>query len=46
MAGVVYRKKVGGRKVLHSQSHEIVQNVYQYIKGEAENGGLINLRNI
>jgi hypothetical protein len=46
MECVSFKKKVGGSKVLHSQSREIVANVYTFMKQEAEHGGAINLNRV
>lgn len=39
-------KKVGGRKVLHSQSRKIISNVYKFTKSKAKNGVLRNLKQV
>jgi hypothetical protein len=36
-------KKIGGHKVIHSQSREMVINVYSFMKKEAESGKVINV---
>jgi signal recognition particle GTPase len=39
-------KKIGKRKVIHSQSREMVINVYSFMKEEAESGKVINVNQI
>jgi hypothetical protein len=39
-------KKIGGRKVIHSQSREMVINVYSFMNKEAESGKVINVNQI
>jgi hypothetical protein len=39
-------KKIGERKVIHSQSREIVINVYSFMKKEADSGKVINVNQI
>lgn len=46
MAECNYIKKVGAKKVYHSQAREIVANVYSFMKREAESGGPINLKKV
>lgn len=41
-----YRHKVGGSKVIHSQSREIIANVYKFMKREAESGQPINVKQV
>jgi hypothetical protein len=39
-------KNIGGRKVIHSQSREMVINVHSFMKKEAESGKVINVNQI
>jgi hypothetical protein len=39
-------KKIGGRKGIHSQSREMVINVYSFMNKEAESGKVINVNQI
>jgi signal recognition particle GTPase len=39
-------KKIGGRKVIHSQSREMVIKVYSFMKKEFESGKVINVNQI
>jgi signal recognition particle GTPase len=39
-------KKIGGRKVIHSQIREMVINVYSFMKKETESGKVINVNQI
>jgi transposase len=39
-------KKIGGRKVIHSQSREVVIRVYSFMKKEADSGKTINVDRI
>jgi hypothetical protein len=39
-------KKIGGHKVSHSQSREMVINVYSFMKKEADSGKVINVNQI
>jgi signal recognition particle GTPase len=39
-------KKMGGRKVIHSQSREMVINVFSFMKKEADSGKVININKI
>jgi hypothetical protein len=39
-------KKIGGRKVIHSQSREMVMKVFSFMKKQAENGKVINVNQI
>jgi signal recognition particle GTPase len=39
-------KKIGGRKVMHSQSREMVINVYSFMKKEDDSGKVININQI
>lgn len=41
-----HRKLIGGRKVLHSQSREIIVNVYTFMKREAETEAAIHLKQV
>lgn len=39
-------KNIGGRKALHSQSREIVYNVYKFMRREAKKGVISNMKQV
>ena len=40
------KSKIGGRKVIRSQSREIIANVYDYMNQEAKDGKIMNLTQV
>lgn len=40
------KTKIGGRKVIHSQTREVIANVYRFMKREAEANAPINLKKV
>jgi hypothetical protein len=46
MSGDCSAKKIGGKKVIHSQSREIVWNIFSFMKKEAEAGEAKHLQQV
>lgn len=41
MEGDRHRSKIGGKKIIHSQTREIICNLYAFMKREAEEGPIL-----